>query len=424
MKKIFFLIFVFYVFGQNEPEYIDGVAAIVEERIILKSDLAQMVGMAAIQNKIDPQKNPAGYLQLQNSIMQSMIDQKILLEMAEIDSVVVEEKAVDQALEQQIQMLISQAGGEKQASKIIGQPIKDFRREFWYDMRDRLISEKYQQDLLGAIFVTRSEIVDFFTFFKDSLSHIPTKTKIRHLLIPIKPSKESKEKAFSLLQKIKGEILNGESFGNMASEYSQDPGSKNNEGSLGWVTRGSLVKNFETSAFMAKENELIGPIETEFGFHLIETLEKQGDKILVRHILIIPEKTKKDDERAFNFATTLKQDSIKTLSDFKDAVKKYTADETTKKIGGNLGWIDPNNYTIPEIGQSIKYIEMNSCSPPINSSLGFHLLWVEDIKKGGPPNLTNHWAEIEQLALNKKKMDWYTNWISSARNKFYVVIKN
>ena len=210
----------------------------------------------------------------------------------------------------------------------------------------------------------------------------------------------------------------------MASEYSQDPGSKNNEGSLGWVTRGSLVKNFETSAFMAKENELIGPIETEFGFHLIETLEKQGDKILVRHILIIPEKTKKDDERAFNFATTLKQDSIKTLNDFKDAVKKYTADETTRKIGGNLGWIDPNNYAIPEIGQSIKYIEMNSCSPPINSSLGFHLLWVEDIKKGGAPNLINHWAEIEQLALNKKKMDWYTNWISSARDKFYVNIKD
>jgi Parvulin-like peptidyl-prolyl isomerase len=102
----------------------------------------------------------------------------------------------------------------------------------------------------------------------------------------------------------------------------------------------------------------------------------------------------------------------------------YTADKTTKKIGGDLGWIEPENYLIPEIGQSIKYIELNSCSPPINSSLGFHLLWLEGIKKGGRPNTKDHWVEIESFALNKKKMDWYTNWIKEAREKFYIEIKS
>ena len=97
-----------------------------------------MVNMAAVQNNVNPKKNPDAFIKLQNSILKSMIDQKVLLEMAEIDSIIIEEETVNQSLEQQIQMLISQAGGEKRAVEALGQSISDFRREFWYDMRDRL----------------------------------------------------------------------------------------------------------------------------------------------------------------------------------------------------------------------------------------------------------------------------------------------
>jgi len=214
--------------------------------------------------------------------------------------------------------------------------------------------------------------------------------------------------------------LSGDSFEGFAKKHSQDPGSSARGGSLGWVTRGSLVKRFETAAFTAKVGDVVGPIETEFGFHLIETLEKKGDKISVRHILSIPEKTTEDNKRAFDFARSLKSDSIKTIEDFKTAVKRHTSDESTKKIGGDLGWIDPSNYTIPEIGQAISIIGMDSCSAPINSSLGFHLLWFEGIKKGGRPNVQDHWPEIESMALNKKKMDWYESWIDDARKLFYI----
>jgi len=126
--------------------------------------------------------------------------------------------------------------------------------------------------------------------------------------------------------------------------------------------------------------------------------------------------------RAFNFATSLKTDSIQNIDDYKNAVIMYSADEKSKKIGGDLGWIDPNNYIIPEIGQAIQYIEMNSCSPPINSSLGFHLLWVEGVKKGGRPNIKNHWSEIESFALNKRKMDWFNDWLEQSKNKFYIKV--
>jgi peptidyl-prolyl cis-trans isomerase SurA len=336
-----------------------------------------------------------------------MIDQKIMLEMAELDSIVVDEKEVNQALDQQIQMLVAQAGSESQAEDALGQPIKDFRREFWYDMKDRMISERYQQQLLSAIVITRSEVKEFYKTYKDSLPVLPMLVKVRHLQIPIKPGAAAKEKTKSFLSDI-------------AKTHSLDP-SKNNGGELGWVKRGSLVKNFETAAFTIELGEISDPIETEFGYHILETLEKQGDKIRVRHVLMSPEITKDDNERAFNLAFAIK-DSAATLDEFKELVKKYSSDKTTIDIGGDLGWIDPTNYAVPEIGQAIKYIELGSCSPPINSSVGFHLLWVGGLKKGGRPNLQDHWAEVESMALNKKKMDWYQGWISNARKKFHIQI--
>ena len=424
MKIFKLLLFFVPLISQNGPAYVDGIAAIIEDNIILKSDVAQMVNITAAQSRIDPADEPDKFLKLQESVLGSMIDQKILLEMAVLDSIFVDEKEVDNALEQQIQLLISESGGRDRAEKVLGQSISEFRREFWYDMQDRLVSEKYQQQLLNSISATRKDVVAFYNTFKDSMPIIPQRTKVKHLLITVEPSDESKKKSFDLLLNLKDRILGGEEFSILASNYSEDPGSKNNGGSLGWVTRGSLVKSFETAAFTAEMGTVVGPVETDFGFHLIETVNKEGEKIKVRHILSIPEKTNIDTERAYTFATKLKEDSIKTVDDFDTYVFKYTKDENTKKIGGNLGWIEADNYSIPEIGQALKYLEINTCSPPINSSYGFHLVWIEGIKKGGTPNLKDHWTDIELMALNKKKMAWYQKWIKDAREKFFIDIKN
>ena len=423
MKKFSFF-FLFSLAWSQISQDIDGVAAIIEEHIVLKSDLAQMVNMSIIQNKIDIEKDREKIKKLEKSVLESMIDQKIILKKAELDSVLVEENEVDLALDQQIQMLISQAGGEKKAEEALGQSIKEFRREFWYDMRDRLVSEKYQQQLINAIKVTRLDVLEFYKTYRDSLPVIPLKAKIRHCLIKVKPSQSSKKSSFLFLKDLQKKIENGGSFSDLAEKHSEDPGSKNNGGSLGWVKRGSLVKSFETAAFTSKLNKITNPIESEFGFHLIETIKKQGDKILVRHILNIPQKTEEDNKKYFDFATSLKKDSIKTLNDFLLFTKKYSDDKNTNSIGGNLGWVDPNNYIIPEIGLAIKHIKPGECSPPINSSLGFHLLWIEDFKKGGKPNLEDHWVDIETMSLNKKKMDWYQSWLKKARDNIYIHIKS
>lgn len=422
MKNLFLALAFSCLASQNNIQYIDGVAAIVENHIILKSDLAQMINMAAIQNRVDPTSDPERFVRLQNNILESMVDQKILLEMAALDSVDVAEKDVDSALDQQIEMLISQAGGKKGAEEMLGQSIKSFRREFWFDMQDRLISEKYQQQLMEKVVVNRKLVNDFYKTYKDSLPLLPMQTKIRHLLVPVVPSKTEKRKTKELLLDLKTQILNGAPFSNIATNHSMDPGSKKTGGSLGWINRGSLVKNFETVAFTLKKGAVSDPVETEFGFHIIETLEKQGDKIKVRHILVSPKITEDDNKIAFEKALSFK-DSISSINDFKLFVKKHSADKTTKEIGGDLGWIVPDNYPIPEIGQALKYIEMNSCSPPINSSAGYHLLWVEGVKKGGRPTPENNWPDLEEMALNKTKMEWFKGWISDARKNFHIEIK-
>jgi peptidyl-prolyl cis-trans isomerase SurA len=422
MKKFLTLLSLVLVFAESPVQYIDGVAAVVEDHLILKSDLAQMVNMSAMQSRINPNTNPEKFIKLQDNVLKSMIDQKILLRMAELDSILIDEKEVDKSLEQQVQMLISQSGSEKKTEEALGQSINDFKREFWFDMRDRLVSEKYQQELIGTVFVARPDVVSFYDVYKDSLPSVPLKTKVRHILIPIKPSTDSIEKTKKTLLGYKSEILNGALFEDIALKNSIDPGSKKTGGSLGWVSRGSLVKSFEKAAFSAKTGALVGPIETDFGFHLIETLEKKGEKIKVRHILLTPEITKKDQEKAYNFATSLQKDSIKTLSDFIKNVSLYTNDITTQKIGGDLGWIDPLSYSVPEIGQALKYIDVGVCSPPINSNLGYHLIWIEGVKPGGKANLKDHWVEIENLALNKKKMDYYNKWIDNAKKELFIKV--
>ena len=423
--KLLLLFFVLNVLnGQNNVLFVDGVAAIVEDKIILKSDLSQMVNMMAMQQGINPNENTGVFLKLKSVVLGSMVDQKILLKMAEKDTTIeFTENEINQALDQQVNGIVLQAGGEKEAEKMLGQSIKSFRSEFWYDMKDKIISEKYQQKLLSKVKISKSEVLSFFNIYQDSLPVFPTEAKLRHLLIKPTPSDSIKKETVLLLNSIKNKVNKGESFDTFAKNFSMDPGSKNKGGNLGWVKRGSLLKEFEETVFTIKENIISDPIETDVGFHILEVFERKGDKARVRHILISPDIRKKDEERAFNFATQLK-DSCNTLKDFKFFVNKYSKDYQTAGIGGDLGWITPNKYPIKEFGLALGYIKKGECSPPINTSYGFHLLWLERIKEGGKVKLKDHWPKIEMMALNNKKMNWYNTWIEKAKQEKYIKINS
>ncbi len=413
-------------YGQvNESrQVIDGVAAIVADNIILKSELAQLVNLTAMQQNINPNQNMDLYQRLQMQVLQSLIDQKVILELAKKDTnIIIKDKEVDSALESQIANILSQSGNEENAEKMLGEPLRDFKREYWFDIRDRLYSDKFQQLKLQSVSVNRTDVENFFTTYKDSLPFFPPKIKLRHILLPLKPGEKSITSTLALLDSLRNEIYAGADFAELAKLYSQDPGSKDRGGDLGFTRRGSLVSEFEEVAFTLDVGEVSKPVKTAFGYHIIQPLEKQGDKVRARHILINPPISENDEQMAYEFAASIK-DSIKTLDDFTAFTERYSVDEQTNKNGGDLGWINPDNFAIPEIGQVLQYLELHECSQPVKTSLGYHLLWLEDAKEGGYPSLEKHWSDIEAMALNKKKIDWYQDFIKNAREKVYISIKN
>ncbi len=409
--------------GAEKGQIIDGVAAIIADNVILKSELAQLVNLSAMQQNISPNLNPDLYINLQEQILQSMIDQKVILELAMEDTnVIVKDSEVDAALEAQMSNILNQAGSEENAEKMLGESLLEFKREYWYEIRERLYADKFQQLKLQSISVNRTEVEDFYETYKDSLPFIPTEVKLRHLLLNIEAGEESVNKTVVFLDSLREAIYNGANFAELAAKYSEDPGSRTRGGDLGFTRRGTLVSEFEEVAFMLEVGQISEPVKTSFGYHLIQPLERQGDKVNVRHILIKPPISIEDEQKIYDFALTLK-DSIASLNDYIDFTVRHSKDERTLENGGDLGWVNPQNFAMPEISQVINYLEKDQCSLPVKTSFGYHLLWMEDIKEGGYPKLENNWLDIEAMALNKKKMDWYQDFIVKARNDYYIAIK-
>lgn len=417
-KKIFLLFFCGMLFSQ-QPIMLDEIAAVVDDEIVLLSDVVLSANALAAQENVDPYKSPSKYKNLLLRSVESMIEQLVIIKMAEIDSIMVLEKDVERALERQIQNIISQTGSEEAAEQVLGRKISDFKRSYKNDMKGKLIAEKYTGELTRNIEITRLEVEDFFKTYKDSIPSFPKRHKVRHILIQITPSEESMKKtelkAFNILE----EINKGLSFEEAAKKYSEDFASKDNGGYLGFVPRGTFVKEFEKVAFTLSINTISKPIKTQFGFHIIEVLERSGEKVGVRHILLQTEVGDEDKTKTYKIVSNLSK-KISTKNNFVSIAKEYSKDETTKDNGGLLGWINTDTYQVEELSSVIKNIPENTCSTPILTDFGYHLLWIDKIEEGGLPTIEKNWIKLEQLALNKKKSDWYSNWIEKIKTKVYI----
>lgn len=417
-KKIFLLFFCGMLFSQQSI-MLDEIAAVVDDKIVLLSDVVLSANALAAQENVDPYKSPNKYKDLLLRSVESMIEQLVIIKMAEIDSVMVLEKDVDRALERQIQNMISQTGSEEAAEQVLGRKISDFKRSYKDDMEGKLIAEKYTGELTRSIEITRLEVEDFFKTYKDSIPSFPKRHKVRHILIQITPSEESMKKTELKALNILEEINKGLSFEEAAKKYSEDAASKDNGGYLGFVPRGTFVKEFEKVAFTLSINTISKPIKTQFGFHIIEVLERSGEKIGVRHILLQTEVVDEDKTKTYKIISDLSK-KISTKNDFVSIAKEYSKDETTKDNGGLLGWINTDTYQVEELSSVIKNIPENTCSTPILTDFGYHLLWIDEIEEGGLPTIEKDWIKLEQLALNKKKSDWYSDWIEKIKTKVYI----
>jgi len=419
MKKILYILLITSFIEAQQEILLDRVASVVENKIVLMSDVVLAANAVAAQQKINPNTNPLIYQEILESSRESMVEQLLIIEMAEQDSVEILEKDIDKALNQQIDNIIAQTGSKELAEAALGKKISDFKRSYRDDMKGKLLAEKYTSSLTTSISVSRGDVIDFFSVYKDSISSFPTLYKTHHILIEIKPSEESEKESFEKAMKVKNEILSGLSFEEAAKKYSADPGSKDQGGNLGYVPRGTFVKEFDKVVFTVEKNILTEPIKTQYGYHLIEVLERTGEKVLSRHILIRTETTDLDKKKTYDIINNIKND-INNFEDFSNAALNFSDDKTSNTNKGFLGMIDLDYYQVPELKQEIKNIKTKTVSNPISTDFGYHLIWVDEIKEGGPPNLESNWLELEEMALNKKKSDWYNEWIEKIKSQFYI----
>jgi peptidyl-prolyl cis-trans isomerase SurA len=416
---VYILLFMSFLEAQQEI-LLDRVASVVENKIVLMSDVVLAANAVAAQQQINPNTNPVAYKKILESSRESMVEQLLIIEMAEQDSVEILDKDIDKALNQQIDNIIAQTGSKELAEAALGKKISDFKRSYRDDMKGKLLAEKYTSSLTTSINVSRGDVIDFFDTYKDSIPSFPTLYKTHHILIEIKPSEESIKNSFNKANDIRNKILNGEiSFDDAVKNYSADPGSKDKGGNLGYVPRGTFVQEFDKVVFSVEKNILTEPVKTQYGHHIIEVLERTGEKVLARHILIRTETTDLDKKKTYKTINNIKNDII-NFDDFYKAAADFSDDKTSNSSGGFLGMIDLEYYQVPELKKEISTIKTKTISSPIETDFGYHLIWVDEIQEGGPPTLETNWLELEEMALNKKKSDWYKTWINKIKSQFYI----
>jgi len=405
---------------------VDGIAAVVENDAILMSDVQQLAMMQASRMGINPYQQPQQYMstvrQLEPQALQSMIDQSIIKAKAEEDSVEVKDHEVEQALQQQVDNLVAQVGSEEALEKQFNMSIDDIKKEYREEVYNQLLVQRYQATKFTNISVSRREVEQFYNTYKDSIPELPKRVNLSQIFLKVKPSVSADSQAVRQLRDLKRRIQNGESFGKLASEYSEDPGSKAQGGDLGFVARGTLVPAFEQVAFSLEPGQLSPIVKTEFGYHLIQLVERRGEKIHVKHILISPRTSPQDDQAVIDTLNTIRQQILEGAP-FDSLALKYSDDSDVSRNLGELGWIELPNFQIPEFRQVADTLQVGQISKPFQTDLGWHIVRLNDVKPGGKVTLDKNWAEIEQAVLQRKQAEKYQEWLKELRTEFYVSIK-
>ncbi len=406
-------------------QIVDGVAAIVGDKVILKSAVLQLAQMTALQNGANLNTSPALLARYQTAAFENLILQTILLARAKLDSLdEVADEEVDAALEEQVANILAQIGSEDRFKEFLGQTLREFKRDRWFDLRDQIIAERYQMGKISSLTVTRDEVREFFQAYKDSIPPVGTRMELAQLALPIRSGETARSQARLRIDDIHAQLLQGADFAELARTYSDDQASQARGGSLGFVRRGELVPAFEEMAFQLAQDQLSDVVETVFGYHVMQLLEKQGERINVRHILIAIEPTAADREQALDRI----RDYYFILSDqpalFDSLVQALSSEENASEDLGYIGWLEDNQYPSEAYRSAVFGARPGDITPPFETPDGFHILHVLNVKEGGAPTLEDYYPQIEALALRNKQSQYLDKWLSRVRKEVFIKTMN
>ena len=414
-------------FSQNKV--IDQVIAVVGKNAILSSDIESQFFQYKMQGRLQ-----ASSTSIKCQILENLLFQKLLLAQAEIDSVEVTEARVEAEITRRLRHFISQFGSQEKLEEFYEKSIIEIKEEFRELIKDQMLVESVRQAIAQDVGITPSGVKSFFRKIpKDSIPLINSEVEISQIVIEPPISLEEKLKVKERLETFKARILDGENFSTLAILYSDDPGSAKNGGELGMFGRGEMYPQFEAVAFSLDDGDEISEVfETEAGFHLVQLIERRGEYVNVRHILLQPKVSPYDLQEAQikldSIANLIKMDSIS----FEDAVKRYSDDPG--KINGGI-MVNQVTGTSkfeedqldPQVLFVINNLKIGEISNPVpmktfDGKDAFRLLRLDKRTLPHRANLSEDYDRIQNWALEDKKMQIVNEWVKNKIKKSYVRI--
>ena len=399
-------------------QVMDKIVAVVDNEIILQSELDFQAGVFASQRQIDP--NTPG---LKMQILNSMIEEKLIYAQSDIDSIFVTEDEINQRIDYQINTFTQQYGSVANIEKIYGMSIERIKRELRDEVRKGLMSQKLQEKNFGKVQATRREVEDFFDQFKDSIGTIPEKVVIYHIFQNPKASEKLKKKFFDKATSLLDSIKSGKDFSELAKKYSDDPGSAAQGGDLGFVKKGVFYPEFEEAAFKLNTGEISGVIESPVGFHIIQMIERRGESIHTRHILVKIKADENADLQTIEFLSEIRDSILKNYGSFQDYAKKYSEDKESAPFGGELGtyYINQLDKTLLDAVGKLKQGELGFPRRLEygQGTYGYHFVWLKSRIAQHKADLESDYAEIKKLADDYKKQKEYEKWIAQIKSKIF-----
>jgi peptidyl-prolyl cis-trans isomerase SurA len=403
-------------------ELLDGIAAIVGDEIILRSEVIQTSQGFAIQMGIDPMTQVQEFEKLKKEILQSLINEKVLLAKAKEDTVTVADQQVEAMLDERIQDLTNQLGSREKVEAYFGSPIKKIKKDYREDVRKRLIVQTLKQKKLMNVKVSRGEVIRFFETNKDSLPEKRPMVKVRHILMQVQPGRVAKQEAKQRMIEIRNRLQRGDVFQELAKLYSEDPGTAQKGGDLGFVERGTLFQSFEEAGFQLEPGEISDIVETPVGLHLIQMVEKLGDKAKMRHILIRINIYQRDKRTIVDSLMHIRE-RIMGGEDFGELAKQYTNDQSTKEAGGDLGWLPIEDLQIQAFKVTVDTLREGQISLPFETQFGYHIVKLEGRTEARKYSIEDDWEQIREAAWNAKSLQILEQWIDEIKKDIYIDVR-
>lgn len=411
------------VYAQNEI-IVDRVVAVLGGSVVFQSEIEQQLFQAQAQKEVTSRCE----------VFENLMIQKLLLNQAKVDSIEVTDANVEMQLENRIKYFIEQAGSKEKLEAYFNKSLFQIKEDMRGPLKEQMITQRMQGNITGDIKVTPSDVKEFMdTIPSDSIPMINATVEYQQILIyPANSDKaifDVKEKLLSLRKR----IVDGEKFATLAYLYSEDPGSARNGGEIGFMSRGQLDPEYAKVAFSLKDGAVSNIVESEFGYHIIQCITHQDDKVNTRHILMRPRAGDKDIKSTIakldSLLTILKQDTVK----FEYVAYKYSQDKNSYLNGGKV--INPYNnslkFELDQLPQEdyyvIKKMNVGDISDPFYGRDDNHKEVYKIIKlisKSTPHKATleNDYQFLQNLTIEGSRKKVFMKWVAEKQKTTFIRI--